>query len=357
MLKYFVILTLASFALTEETTSTCLAKATLDSLGFSGEEAVTKVDSPTYCTDVYADPGRCIAADNIKTVIDKLQTEFSTYNSGYGQLTTLFDTFFGNIGESITSLWTKVTGSDEEKAEKSWKSMMAEEISLAKDAHDTCFKTYNQLTHGTSCLVTSGLADQKTSLSGTTLTVTISNSSLQLVSDCLPVVSAICLFYKGGEEAPDLTIPQTQSQKDLCELHKTYAQCLKDGSNETTCLSDDIKKTFFAKMYAPFKNIWLPSVEEITSVSDKMLEWFSSVKDKVFSWFGNTEDSTETTTDTTDTTASRILSSDMDVVFTFADDGADLYVMGGKSGVEVSGIQIQHFAILGLMITFFLRLN
>lgn len=341
-------------SLNEETTDTCLPKATLEKLGFTGEGTNVKVDSPAFCTDVYADPGRCIAADNIKTVIENYQTEFSTSNAGYAQIATVFDTFFGNIGESISGLWTKVTGSDDEKKEKSWKSQMAEEVSKAKEVHDTCFKTHNQLTHGVSCLLSSGKAAQKSSESGETLTVSISKSATQLVTDCMPVISAVCFFYKGGAEAK-LEIPQTQTQKDLCELHKVYVKCLADGKADAECLDDTIKQNFFEKMYAPYKSVWLPSVEEVTTTTTKLLAWFESVKDKVFSWFKNTDETTPESSGSS--TTRRILASTIEVKFTFVEDGADLYVMGGKSQVKVIGIKIHHFGILTIMIAFILRLN
>lgn len=349
MLNLFVLLTLASAAFAEEGTDSCLAKATLESLGFTGPGTVTKVDSPTYCTDLYADPGRCIDADNIKTVIEMYQNEFTTHNGGYGELASIFDTFFGNIGESITALWSNVTGSDDENKEKTWKAKMAEEISNAKDAHDKCFKTYNQLTHGLSCLVSSGAAVQKTSLSGETLTVSITESSLQLVTDCMPVVSAVCMYYKGGEEAK-LAIPQSDDQTALCTEHNTYVKCLSDGGNDSSCLTVDVKKKFFGYIYSPYKNKWLPSVQEVKDTTDKILEWFTSVKDKVFSWFKDTEEtSTETNSET------RLLESTMTLVFNFDSAGADLYAHGGKSGIEPKGINIHHFGILSIMIAFLLR--
>ena len=44
MLKLFVLFTLISFVFTEDATDTCLAKETLTSLGFTGEDTATKVD-------------------------------------------------------------------------------------------------------------------------------------------------------------------------------------------------------------------------------------------------------------------------------------------------------------------------
>jgi len=351
MLNLFVLLTLASAAFAEETTDSCLAKATLETLGFAGPGTLSVVDSPTYCTDLYASPGRCTDEGNVKTVIELYQDEFSTHNAGYSELASVFDTFFGNIGESITALWTKVTGDDDENKEKTWKAKMAEEISNAKENHDKCFMTYNQLSHGLSCLLTSGLAAQKSTLSGETLTVSTGESALQLVTDCMTVVSAVCMYYKGGAEA-ELTIPQSDSQKALCAEHNTYVKCLSDGGNDSSCLTVDIKKKFFANMFSPYKNKWLPSVQEVKDTTDKILEWFASVKDKVFSWFKDTDSETTETTTTT-----RLLSSTMTLVFDFGTDGADLYAYGGKSGVPVKGINIHHFGILSIMIAFLLRLN
>lgn len=326
----------------EDATSSCLEKATLEKLGFTAAD-VEKVSSPTYCTDVYADPGRCIAADTIKTFIDGKQDQFSTYNSGYGKLTEMFDTFFGNIGESLSNIWSSITDS---KKDKSWKEQMAEAVSKAKENHDKCFKTHNQIMHGVSCLLSSAAASQKVTVDGSTLTIKISESALQVVSDCMTVVSAICMYYRGGEEAK-LDIPQSDEQKALCEQHQVYEKCLADGGTETTCLDNDKKKPFFEKLYAPYKNMWMPAVTDIEKFTDKMSEWFSNAKDTVFSWFKSDDSSS----------ASRILESDMTIKFTVEEGGHDCYGGGEKSGVEVKGIKLFSAGIVVSLISLILRIN
>ena len=345
MFKFMLTFMLISWSMSEEAAASCLEKAVLEKIGFTAADAIEKVTDPTYCTDVYADPGRCITADSIKTFIDAKQTLFSESNSGYGQLVEMFDTFFGNIGESLSNLWDKITDST---SEKTWKDKMAEEVKKAQDAHDTCFKTHNQIMHGISCMLSSGVAGQKATVSGDVIKIKSGKAALQLVSDCMPVVAAICMFYKGGEEAK-LEVPQTDMQKKLCEEHKKYEECMsKDGGTATTCLDEAAKKKFFPELYAPFKNIWMPKVEDVKGVTDKMLEWLGNTKDKVFSWFKSTDE---------ETASGRMLEGTITLEYEFEDDGYDIYAAGAKSGVEVKGVKIYSLGIIVSLIGLFLQLN
>lgn len=320
--------------------ASCLTKETLEKLGFTAADSIEKVSSPTYCTDVYADPGRCITADTIKTYIEKKQDEFTVSNSGYAQLVKMFDTFFGNIGEALSDFWAKITDNQEPKT---WKERMSAQIKKAQDVHDTCFKTYNQITHGVSCLLSSGKALQETTVSSDKVTIKANNSALDLVPNCMEVVGAICLYFKGGEEAK-VDTKQTDDQKMLCEEHATYEKCKSEGKNDETCLTTDIKKKFFNYMYAPLANKWFPKVTDIESVTDKMLEWFKNAKDTVFSWFKSDGDSSE-----------RILESAMSIEFDFSDSGYDTYQGGSKSGVEVKDAKLFSLGSLVLIIGLYLQ--
>jgi hypothetical protein len=342
-----LILTISSVAWAEETTSSCLSADTLTALGFTSA-TLEKVTDPTYCTDVYADPGRCITADTYATVVNKYQDEFTEHNAGYGKLVEMFDTFFGNIGESLSNLWDKVTGSTEEPT---WKEKMAEEIKKAQDAHDNCFMGYNQVMMGVSCLVTSGVASQHTEVNGNNLKVTATKTMLDIVETCMPVISAVCLYFKGGEEATDLTTPQTDEQKALCAEYNTYEKCKKDGGNDTSCLDDSVREKFLGNMFAPYKNIWFPKVADVEGVTDKLLAWFESTKDKVFSWFKSDE------TTNTETTTARVLASEVNVSFKIDAAGADLWAMGGKSGVTRKSTNILAWGIVSFFIGFLLRFN
>jgi len=348
----------------DTTTDSCLDSDTLTKLGFTSA-TLEKVSEPSFCTDVYADPGRCITADTYETVVNKYQDEFTTHNMGYGTLVEMFDTFFGNIGESLSNLWDKVTGSTEEPT---WKEKMAEEVKKAQDAHDDCFMGYNQVMMGVSCLLTSGKATQLAEVNGETIKITATKSMLDIVETCMPVISAVCLYFKGGEEATDLTTPQTDEQKKLCEHHNTYEKCKKDGGNDTTCLDDSVREKFFEQMFQPYKNIWFPKVADVEGVTDKLLAWFEGAKDKVFSWFDKTEETstdsssstdtssnTDSSTTNTDTSSARILESTVTINFKIDTAGADLWAMGSKSGVTRKFTEIFSFGIMSMLVGFLLK--
>jgi hypothetical protein len=348
----------------ETATDSCLDSETLTKIGFTSA-TLEKVSEPSFCTDVYADPGRCITADTYEAAVNKYQDEFTGHNMGYGTLVEMFDTFFGNIGESLSNLWDKVTGNTEEPT---WKEKMAEEVKKAQDAHDDCFMGYNQVMMGVSCLLTSGKAKQFAEVTGENIKVTATKSMLDIVETCMPVISAVCLYFKGGEEATDLTTPQTDDQKALCALHNTYEKCKSDGGNDTTCLDDSVRESFFDKMYQPYQNIWFPKVADVEGVTDKLLAWFESAKDKVFSWFKSTDDANSSTTETntetnnetnnetnTDTTTTRILESTVKVNFKIDTAGADLWAMGSKSGVTRKFTEIFSFGIMSMLVGFLLK--
>ena len=154
------------------------------------------------------------------------------------------------------------------------------------------------------------------------------------------------MFYKLVEKTPHESFLETDAQKALCDLYKTHAECEKDLNKSTECFTDDIKMDFFTKMYFPFRNIWFPTEDQVLNNTDKVVPVLESWKDTMFTW-----------SSTTEKTTSRILSSNVSVTFTISSDGADLMDMGSKSGLDIAGIQIKHFAILSLMIALIFGLN
>lgn len=342
MLKLTMIFMLATVALTEGATDSCVAEATLKEFGFE-PKALEVVESPTYCTDVFKTPGRCITADTIKAFIEKKETENTTAHNGFVQIDKDFNTFFGNIGSTFSDLWDKITSNE---AEKTWKDKMAEVTKKATDSVNKCFMSYNQVTHGVSCFLASGAAGQKTSIAAKKVTINATNSIHQVVTDCLDTLSAICLFFKGGEEAK-LDTAQSADQKTLCTEHSDYQKCMIDGGNTTSCMTDARKEKIFNLMYSFTANKWMPDATKVSSVTDTIVKWFEGAKDKVFSWFKPTEG-----------TAARILEEVASVEFKIVtENGADLWAIGGKSGLEKKGVNVYAWAIVSVMIAMFFRLK
>jgi L-rhamnose mutarotase len=341
MLKLALILTFASFAFTEETTSTCLADAKLTEFGLTGA-TMEAVESPTYCTDVYKSPGRCVTADSIKAYIEEKQNKFTEYNAGYGQIDEDYNTFFGNIGSKLSELWDNITNSE---SEKTWKDKMAEVTKAAEDNADKCFMSYNQVTHGVACFLSSGIAGQKSAVADKKVTIDATDSIQQVVTDCMDVVSAICMFFKGGEEAK-LDTAQTDIQKTLCTEHNAYHECVSDGGSADSCMTSARKEALFNAIYSFTGNKWMPDPTKVKGVTDKILEWFDSAKEKVFSWFKPTEETAS---------AGRLLEEGSTIEFKFTSDGQDLWVMGGNSGVERKNVSSLKWGIVAAMVAMFFR--
>ena len=351
MWKITLLFMLSSLALSEETTGSCLANDVLTGLGLTGA-TMEPITDPTYCTEVYATPGRCITADTIKEYIEAKQTKFTEYNAGFVEIDDQFNTFFGNIGSSLAELWAKITDST---SEKSWKDKMGEVTKKAEDSVNKCFMSYNQITHGASCFLSSGLAGQKAAVADKKITIDATDSVLQVVGDCIDVISAICLFWKGGDEAK-VDTSQTEDQKKLCQEHQDYQKCITDGGAADSCLNER-KEKIFELMYSYNSNKWIPDATNVKSVADKVLAWFSDAKDKIFSWFKSTDEANTSET-TTETTTARLLAEDYEIVFKIvASDGADIWKIGGASGVTIKGVAIQACLKLMLLVPLFFGLN
>lgn len=312
----------------EETTSGCLSEANLKKIGFTTVNAAAeKIESPTYCTTLYKDHGACVPESETQTVIQTNEDKFSAANKGVVAIFDTFDSFFGNIGEKLSDLYSSITSSDEKK-EKTWKEQMSASVKVAQDSVDACFKFNNLLQHGITCLASSGNAKQAITETDTQWTVSSNLNALELVPLCMDVMSTVCMFFKGGEEA-ELTSPQTDDQKALCALVVAYEGCISDGGTDTTCLTDSKKEEIFKKMYSPYKSLWLPSVADVDSIKDKVVDFFVGVKDKIFSWTGATKDAP-----TDESTTSRILEGELSVDFTFSAEGYDCKVGGERSGLD-----------------------
>jgi L-rhamnose mutarotase len=351
MLKFVLIQTLFAFAFTVEVqvnvdlTSTCLSDSTLTDFGFTAA-SMEAIDSPSYCTDVYKSPGRCITADSIKAYIEAKQNEFSEHNAAYVQIDDYYNTFFGNIGAKLSELWANITNT---KTEKTWKDQMVEVTKNAEDTADKCFKSFNQVTHGVSCFLSSGIAAQKSSVSDKKVTIDATDSIQQVVTDCMDVVSAICMFFKGGEEAK-LEIEQSDIQKTLCNEHNEYKKCVSEGGSADSCMTTERKEAMFNAIYSFSGNKWMPKPSVVQGISDKIIEWFDGAKEKVFSWFKPTEVDASASASTR-----RILEEKYSVEFNFKSDGQDLWVMGGNSGVERKNVMSLKWGIVAAMVAMFFR--
>lgn len=342
----FVIALLALSIRLEETASGCLSEANLKKIGFTTVNATAeKIETPTHCTTLFKEHGACVPEAEVQTVIKTNEDKFTEANQGVVAIFDTFDSFFGNIGEKLSDLYSSIVSSDEKK-EKTWKEQMSASVKVAKDKVDECFKFSNLLQHGITCLASSAYAKQVITETDTQWTISSNLNALEIVPLCMDVMSTVCMFFKGGEEA-ELTSPQTDEQKALCSLVVTYEGCITDGGTNTTCLTDSKKEEIFKKMYNPYKGQWLPSVADVDSIKDKVVDFFVSAKDKIFDWTGITKDAS-----TEETTTTRILDSELVVNFTFTSEGYDCKQGGERSGVDpksdlrISALMILAFALL-----------
>ena len=336
--------------------ASCLDTTVLTNLGLfnvAGAESddTSLTSEHQFCKTLYTASGRCVTNDTIKTAIGVYQTEFSVTNKAFKNIADIFDTFFGNIGESLSALWTKVSGkSDDEQNKKTWKEEMAAKVKKANETKDQCFKNFNLYQHGLSCLLSSGKAVDRTSVTESQVTVTSDKTVLSLVTECMDVMATICMFFKGGDEA-EVESKETDEQKAICQKVNTYEGCMEASGTETSCLSDSDKESIFNMMFKPYKNALFPKVADVESYKDKVLSFFGNVKDKVFSWTKSTDETNP------ETPPARILSESMDVTFTFVADGQNLKKEGEDSGIEVQASSIKSVTVMILAMACYLRFN
>ena len=351
MFKYIVFFALIASQLNCDGTVTgCLDKAVLAKVGMVGTDEAKKETAPKHCKALYTESGSCVAEGDIATVIESYQTEFSTANAAFKNIADIFDTFFGNIGESLSGLWDKVSGASAEDKKKTWKEEMAAQVKKANDTKDVCFKNFNTYQHGLSCLLSSAKAAERTTVTDALLTVKSDNTVLSLVTDCMDVMATVCMFFKGGKEA-EVESKESQDQTNICAKVNEYEGCMEASGTLSSCLTAANKEAIFKMMFKPYKNALFPKVADVESYKDKVLGFFGDMKDKVFSWTKSTKDANP------DTPAARILEGTVDVTFTFAEDGQNMKKDGEDSGVEVKASSIQSVTVMIFAMACYLRIN
>ena len=339
---FFLAITLATFTVAQDsnTSNGCLSDAALTAWGFKGTGKATKETEPKSCTNLYKDDGSCVEAGGVNTVIDELETKFTTNNTAWTNIDDTFTSFFKDVKGVLSDLWNKVTNS-EKKEELTWEQQMGKAIKDAEDTQKECFINYNTSTHGLSCLLSSAKASSFVTVSGKQYTVTSDNNLLQLAKDCMPVLSAVCLYFKGADEA-QVDAKQTAEQKAMCTEVINYQDCIDKGGKDTTCLNNDRKEKIIHNTWPTLNQKIFPSVEAVASTSEKIKAKFTEIKDKVFSWIKSVTGSDS---------SARILeiASDVKIVLKFSDTGANLGSYGKASGKEIKHTSI-YSTLAGLLV-------
>lgn len=344
---FLVAITLATFAVanTTNTSNGCLSDAALTAFGFKGTGKATKETEPKTCKNLYKDDGSCIEAGGVNTVIDELETKFTTNNTAWTNIDDTFTSWFKDVKGVLSDLWNKVTSS-EKKEELTWEQQMGKAVKDAEDTQKACFTSYNTSTHGLTCLLSSAKASSFVTVSGKEYTVTTDNNLLQLAKECMPVMAAVCLYFKGADEA-QVDAKQTAEQKAMCTEVVNYQDCIDKGGQDTTCLNNDRKEKILHKIWPAINQKIFPSVEAVASTTEKIKAKFTEIKDKVFSWIKSV-----TGSDTTTTTRLLEIASDVKIVLKFSDTGANLNTYGKESGKDVKHTTI-YSTLAGLLVIAF----
>lgn len=342
---FFILITLATFTVAQDAnaSSGCLSDSALTALGFKGTGKATKETEPKYCTNLYKDDGSCVEDGGVVTVIDDFESKFTVNNTAWTNIDDTFTSFFKDVKGVLSDLWNKVTSS-EKKEELTWEEQMGKAIKDAEDTYNDCFININTNHHGLACLASSAKAGSFITVSGKDYTITTDNNLLQLAKDCMPVLSVVCLYFKGADEA-QVDAKQSDDQKAMCTEVTNYQDCIDKGGEDTTCLNNDRKEKIVHRIFpATYKKIF-PSVEAVVSTTDKIKAKFTEIKDKVFSWIKSV-----TSSDNKEENA-RILEMAADVTFTmkFSDNGSNMSSYG-----KASGKVVKHVSVLSTLVGFFL---
>lgn len=329
------LLAMMAYTVVTETTTTangCLADAALTAWGYTGTGKATKETEPTFCTNLYKDDGSCVAAGGFEKAIDYLETRFGENTVAWKNIDDTFTSFFKDVKGVLSDLWNKVTSS-EKKDTLTWEEQMGKAVKDGEDHRDTCFKNYNEMQHGIACLVSSAKASSFVTVSGSEFTISVDNNLLQIAKDCMPILSATCLYFKGTEEA-QVDVSQNAQQKAYCVEVNNYKDCMDKGGTDTTCLNNDRSQKIVMNIF-PSQNLTIfPAVAAIESTSSKIKAKFTEIKDKAFSWIKSVTSSNRILDLATGTT----------IVLKFSSTGANLKSYGENSGKTIKSTSI--FSVL-----------
>ena len=178
---------------------------------------------------------------------------------------------------------------------------------------------------GTMCLISSGLAKSNISEALNNITIKTNKSIFEVVTDCVDVLTCLCMFYK-GETDYNTGKSQTLYSQNLCLNVHLIENCILEEGKIEDCLEDPIKRNIFDFIFFPFKNKLFPKKSDVESIKDKLVSWF--VINKYLAYKNLTLPN-----------PGKIITfvpdqDSVNIKFNFETEGPDIKILGENSGVE-----------------------
>lgn len=302
--------------------STCLAPEVLKSIGFDATQDVATVKSPSVCTDLFKISGTCVPEAAVKA---KMKAD----NSDLSDNTSILIDMFTNIAE-LNGLLTEVAGSSKDDVENL--------KTTVKESQAKCVNAWNVIQQGITCYLASGDASSNTTVS-TNVQISLNSTTVgPLLTNCLPVLVALCSFTAGvsfdtSEDASISGNPLYQSNTELlkepCSTLKTNYNCSTDSCIQAQY--DIIINSFFA----PYEYSIFPSA----TVAAQLNTAITTAQDNLKLLLNST--------------SRRLASSTSVKAKSNSTGGADAKTYGENSGYnKLSGVEIVEYAVSILVTAF-----
>ena len=178
----------------------CLSSEVLTKLGYGGTIKTTPelITGAEVCATLFAEHGACVDVSEVKKMLEADQSSLLEKVEIRGNVVSVLNSIleFDTVKDSTTET-TKVTTMRD---------------ALPTD-HAACFKAMDHVSMGTICYLASGLASTGTSVSGSTLTLNVDQTTTGVaLTKCNSWFDALCLTGTGYSISSELEIDDSDFQ-------------------------------------------------------------------------------------------------------------------------------------------------
>ena len=340
-------------------TSACLDATVLANLGFTSTIAVSVESSPSVCTDLFSTVGTCVP-DSVMEA--KMKSDNDNVSASLGVMVDIFG--------AGASLQATLLGSA---------SATSSQISAAKASLNAevsaCVQAWSTIQQGVTCYLASGDASSHTTVSGSTVSVTVSSSTVgPLLAACVPVFESICGFTTDVtiNDSASLTVDSFKTGASISSNSSLTAACTTLAANSdcsTTACTQAQYDVIINSFFAPYDYSTFPSATVAASITTAITSANTDLQAAIKAGsYTSTSTSTSTSATTSATSATnaatsatsstsatstrRLAGSSTVKTQSSSTSGADAAAHGNSSGVDKATASISVYALTGLIVAF-----
>lgn len=324
--------------------SACLDATVLADLGFDSTISVAVESSPSVCTDLFSTVGTCVPDSVVES---KLKSDNDGVSASLG---VMVDIFGANADLEATMLGTASATSTQISAAKA--SINAEVTA--------CVTAWSTVQQGITCYLASGDASSNTTVSGSTVTVTVSSSTVgPLLAACLPVFESICGFTTdvSMDDSASLTVDSFKTGTSITTNSSLTAACTTLAANSDCSTTDCTQAQYdviINSFFAPYDYSTFPSATVATSITTAITSANTDLEAaiKAGTYTSTSSSTTSSTTSSTSSSTRRLSSSSTVKTQSSSTGGSDAAAHGSKSNVDKATAGISVYALTGLLVAF-----